>query len=122
MEAIAISKFVRQSPRKVNQILGLIRNKSVSEAFNILKIVNKRPKILISKTLKSAIANAGRLKKMDGMVIRECYVGQGPSMKRWRARAFGRAVQYKHRTCHLTIKVGEKTHTGAVQAQMTGEV
>lgn len=107
MEATAIAKFQRYSPRKVAQVLELIRHKQVTEAFNILNFVNKRAKIFVKKTLRSAVANAKRIKNPDGVFIKECYVGQGPALKRWRARAFGRTAQYKHRTCHLTITVSD---------------
>jgi large subunit ribosomal protein L22 len=115
MDYVSIVRFARYSPRKVGRILDLIRNKSVNEAFGILNIINKGPKVFVQKALKSALANSGRLKKPEGMFVKECFVGQGPAMKRWRARAFGRAVQYKHRTCHLTIKVGERP--GSMPAQ-----
>ncbi|OGS23867.1 MAG: 50S ribosomal protein L22 [Elusimicrobia bacterium RIFOXYB2_FULL_48_7] len=108
MEAIAKANFIRISPRKVGQMLSLIRGKQAGAAFDILKFAQKSPRTLIEKTLKSAVANAGRLKNMDGVVVKECYVNSGPSLKRWRARAFGRAAQYKHRTCHLTIIVSDK--------------
>ncbi|OGS20372.1 MAG: 50S ribosomal protein L22 [Elusimicrobia bacterium RIFOXYA2_FULL_39_19] len=107
MEAIAKAKFVRNSPSKVGQVLTLIRNKSVKQAFNILQFTPKSAKVIIEKTLKSAIANAGKLKNYEGIIVKECYVNQGPSLKRWRSRAFGRAVQYKHKTCHLTIIVSD---------------
>jgi len=62
----------------------------------------------IGKTLKSAAANAGRMKKPGELFIKTCYVNQGPSIKRWRARAYGRAAPYRHRTCHLTIVVSDQ--------------
>ncbi|MDI6641737.1 MAG: 50S ribosomal protein L22 [Elusimicrobiota bacterium] len=108
MEARAIARFQRYSPRKVAQVLDLIRRKEVTKAFAILQFVNKRAKILIQKTLRSAVANAGKIKNPAGIFVKECYVGQGPALKRWRARAFGRAAPYKHRTCHLTIVVSDE--------------
>ena len=107
MEAKAIARFQRYSPSKVGQVLDLIRNKPVIKAFNILKFLPKASKTLVEKTLKSAVANLGRLKNQEGLIVKECFVNQGPALKRWRARAFGRAVMYKHRTCHLTIVVSD---------------
>ncbi|MBU0951431.1 MAG: 50S ribosomal protein L22 [Elusimicrobia bacterium] len=108
MEATAKANFIRIAPRKIGQMLTLIRKKPVKEAFKILMFAQKSPKTLIEKTLKSAVANIGRLKTMDGVFVKECYVNGGPSLKRWRARAFGRAAQYKHRTSHLIIIVADK--------------
>lgn len=108
MEAKAISRFARYSPRKVGQLLKLLRNKPVVKAFNILKFVPKSATVFIEKTLKSAVANAGKLKKPEDLFIKECFVNQGPSLKRWRARAYGRTAPYKHKTCHLTIVVSER--------------
>ncbi|OIO73229.1 MAG: 50S ribosomal protein L22 [Elusimicrobia bacterium CG1_02_37_114] len=108
MEARAVSRFVRYSPRKVGLVLDLVRNKSVPEAFQILRFVPKLVTGFIGKTLKSAAANAGRMKKPGELFIKTCYVNQGPSIKRWRARAYGRAAPYRHRTCHLTIVVSDQ--------------
>jgi len=109
MIAKAIARYQRYSPRKVNQILDVIRNKPVPEAFKILRFIPKSAKILVEKTLKSAVSNAGKLKTFgQGFFIKECYATQGPSLKRWRARAFGRAAPYKHRTTHLTIVISDE--------------
>ncbi len=108
MEAKAIARFQRYSPRKVGQVLDLIRSKPVAKAFDILRFIPKSPKVLVEKTLKSAVANARRLKDYSNLIVKECFVNQGPALKRWRARAFGRAVMYKHRTCHLTIVVSDE--------------
>jgi|YNPNPStandDraft_1061719.scaffolds.fasta_scaffold62920_2 large subunit ribosomal protein L22 len=108
MEWIAKARFANYSPRKVEQVLNLIRKKSVPEAFKILKFIPKSAVNLITKTLRSAVANSGRLKNNEGLFIKECWTGQGPSMKRYRARAYGRAAMYKRRTCHLTIKITDE--------------
>ena len=107
MEWIAKSRYARYAPRKTAQVLDLIRRKPVAEAFKILKFTPNSPAELIGKTLKSAIANSGRLKSQEGIYIKECWVDQGPPLKRWRARAYGRAAAYKRKTCHLTIKVSD---------------
>ena len=105
MEAIAHGKFVRFSPTKVNQVLGLIRRKPVEKAFEILFFTPKAVSPFITKTLKSAVANSGQIKHMSGLWVKECWVGQGPVLKRMRPGPMGRGMPYKHKTCHLTVVV-----------------
>jgi large subunit ribosomal protein L22 len=107
MEAKAISKFSRYAPRKVNQVLTLIRKKPVTKAFDILNFTPKISTKLIIKTLKSAVANAGRLKNMESLKVKEAWVGQGPTLKRLRPGPMGRGMMYKRKMCHLTIIVAE---------------
>lgn len=107
MDAISVSKFSRFAPRKVNQVLGLIRNKPVEKAMEILSFTPKASVKLIAKTLKSAVANAGKLKNAGSLKVKECWVGQGPALKRMRPGPMGRGMPYKRKMCHLTIKVGE---------------
>jgi len=107
MEALAQSKFARYAPRKVNQILRLIRNKPVDKALDILAFTAKGSVPLVEKTLKSAIANAGRLRNMQGLKVKECWTGQGPFLKRMRPGPMGRGMGYKRKMSHLTIVVGE---------------
>jgi large subunit ribosomal protein L22 len=116
MEAAARAKFVRHAPRKVNQVLGLIRNKPVEKAFGILQFTPKTVAVFIGKTLRSAVANAGRMKNMGGLKVKECWVGQGPTLKRMRPGPQGRGMPYKRKTCHLTVVVTEMT-----PAEMTGK-
>lgn len=108
MEAAAHSKFVRFAPRKVNQVLKLIRTKPVAAAFDVLSFTPKTTSTLISKTLKSAVANAGRLKTLDGVWVKECWVGHGPALKRMRPGPMGRGMPFKRKTCHLTIIVSDR--------------
>jgi large subunit ribosomal protein L22 len=107
MEAVAHAKFVRYAPRKVNQVLALIRNKPVGKAFEILATTPKGSTDLIGKVLKSAVAHSGHLKNMSGLKIKECWVGQGPTLKRMRPGPMGRGMPYKRKTCHLSIVVSE---------------
>lgn len=107
MQAIAESKFARYAPRKVNQVLGLIRNKPVEKAMEILTFMPKVSAELVGKTLKSAIANAGRLKNLDGLKVKQCWVGRGPVLKRMRPGPMGRGMPYKRKMCHLTIIVDD---------------
>jgi large subunit ribosomal protein L22 len=112
MEARAVARFVRCSPRKANQVLGLIRGKRAEEATDILNFTQKRVARAINKTLKSAVSNAlekeGQKLEISDLVVRQALVGDGPTMKRFRARAQGRVYPILKRTCHITIIVGTK--------------
>jgi large subunit ribosomal protein L22 len=107
MQAIANTNFARFAPRKVNQVLELIRNKPVEKAFHILSFCPKGGAELVSKTLKSAVANAGRLKNMAGLGVKQAWVGQGSPLKRMRPGPQGRGMPYKRKTCHVTIIVDD---------------
>lgn len=108
MEAAAHAKFVRFAPRKVNQVLKLIRAQSVEKAFGVLAFTPKATATLIAKTLKSAVANCGKLKNPEGVWVKECWVGQGPALKRMRPGPMGRGMPFKRKTCHLTIVVSDR--------------
>ena len=105
MEAKATAKFVRYTPRKVNQVLTLIRNKRVEKAFEILSFLPKSAATLVEKVLKSAVANAGKLKDFSNLKVKEAWVGGGPTLKRMRPGPQGRGMPVKKRTAHLTIVV-----------------
>lgn len=109
MEAVAHAHFVRYAPRKVNQVLELVRKKSVVDALKLLRFVPKKPSILIAKTIKSAAANAGDTEaKNPHLIVSSAWVGQGPVLKRMRAYAMGRGFMYKRKTCHLTVVVSDQ--------------
>lgn len=110
MEAKAIAKYVRISPRKARQVMDLIRGKSVGEAYAILKFTPHKGAFLIEKVLKSAVANAEHNDSMDvdKLVVSTCFVDQGPTIKRFRPRAMGRADIIRKRTSHITVMVSEK--------------
>lgn len=110
MEAKAVSKFVRVSPRKARLVVDLIRGKSVTEALGILKFTPQKAAVPISKTLVSAVANAEHNYDMnqDVLYVSEVYVDQGPTLKRYRPRAQGRADLMRRRTSHITVVVTEK--------------
>ncbi|MBN1824179.1 MAG: 50S ribosomal protein L22 [Endomicrobiales bacterium] len=107
MLAIAKAKFVRYAPRKVNQVLGLIRNKPVEKAFETLSFTPKAVSEIVAKTLKSAVANAGRLKNMSGLKVKEAWVGHGPALKRMRPGPMGRGLPYKRKMCHISVSIAE---------------
>jgi large subunit ribosomal protein L22 len=105
MEAKATAKFVRYTPRKVNQVLALIRNKKVEKAFEILSFLPKSAAELVKKVLKSATANAGKLEDYSNLKVKEAWVGNGSILKRIRAGSKGRSMPIKKRMVHLTIIV-----------------
>jgi large subunit ribosomal protein L22 len=105
MEAKATAKFVRYTPRKVNQVLSLIRNKRVGKAFEILSFLPKSAAMLVKKVLKSAAANAGKLEDYSGLKVKEAWVGNGSMLKRVMAGSKGRSMPIKKRMVHLTIVV-----------------
>ncbi len=105
MEARARAKFIRISPRKVRRILDLIRGKETEEALNILRFTPGRASPILQKLLRSALANA-KVKKNPYVAQATC--DQGPTLPRWRPRAFGRATRIRKRTSHITIVLKEK--------------
>ena len=115
MKARAIARYVRMSPRKVRLVVDQIRGKSVNEAYGILQYSKKGAAEPVGKTLRSAVANAqgksqdgGALVDIDDLVVRQAYVDEGPTLRRWRARAQGRASPIRKRTSHITVVVDAK--------------
>ncbi len=112
MEAIAKAKHIHQSARKVRQVLDEVRGKQVENAINKLHFTPKKAARVIEKTLRSAVANAinreGSDVDADKLFIKEAFCDEGPTMRRFRPRAMGRATIIRKRTSHLTIVVAEK--------------
>ncbi len=110
MEAKAVAKYIRMSPQKVRLVADLIRGKKAEEAQNILLFTRKYAAPIVAKALKSAMANAAQNPNIDEKIlyVKEVFVDQGPSLKRWRARAQGRAAAIKKRTSHITVIVDER--------------
>ncbi|NSL52587.1 50S ribosomal protein L22 [Calidifontibacillus erzurumensis] len=109
-EAKAVARTVRIAPRKARLVIDLIRGKQVGEAIAILRHTPKAASPIIEKVLKSAIANAEHNYEMDAnnLVISKAYVDEGPTLKRFRPRAQGRASRINKRTSHITVVVSEK--------------
>ena len=109
MEARAHLKYVRISPRKVSVVLDLIRNKDCNISMAILKHTPKAACEPLMKLLKSAMANAENNHNMDvsNLYIAECSVSQGPTLKRIRPRAQGRAFRINKHTSHITLVLKE---------------
>jgi large subunit ribosomal protein L22 len=108
MEATAHSTFARYSYRKVGQVLRLIRGKSVSEAMGMLPWIPRISKVLVEKTLKSAMSNAGPGMNPDQFRVARTWVNHGPSLKRVMPKAMGSRAMFKRKTCHLTIILSDE--------------
>jgi large subunit ribosomal protein L22 len=106
----ATAKYVRVSPRKARQVVDLIRGKSVGEAKAILQLTPRGAAPLVGKVLASAVANAENNNDMvaDDLVVVRAYVDEGPTLKRFKPRAMGRATRIRKRTSHITISVDER--------------
>ena len=109
MEARAILKYARISPRKVKIVMDLIRNQDADKAMAILKFTPKSACEYMEKLLASAIANAENNHNMDvsRLYVAECSVSQGPTLKRIRPRAQGRAFRINKKTSHITLVLKE---------------
>jgi len=106
----ATAKFVRVSPRKAGDMASLIRGKKVAEAKAILSLNPRAAAKLVGKVLDSAVANAENNHDLDAddLFVVQAYVNGGPTIKRFRPRAMGRASRIRKRTSHITVCVGEK--------------
>ena len=103
----AQAKWVRMSARKARLVLDHLRGRTVPEARTILAFTPRAAAREIDRVLASAVANAESAHGLDGdeLVILEAYADEGPTLKRWRARARGRVNRIRKRTCHITIVV-----------------
>ena len=109
-EVKAIARYIRMSPHKVRRVLDQIRGRSYQEALIILEFMPYRACEPISKVLKSAAANAEHNQGLNraALLISQAFADGGPSLRRYRARAQGRAYQIRKPTCHITIAVAPK--------------
>jgi len=110
VEARAIARYIRVSPFKARQVADLVRGKDVDEAMGILRYTNKKSAPLIRKVLKSAMANDEHNFDMDSdeLFVSEIYIDEGPTLKRMKPRAYGRADVRRHRTSHITVVLRER--------------
>lgn len=113
MEAKAVAKYVRMSPSKLKPITDLVRGKDLNEALTILKFTPGKGSELIEKVVTSAAANAENNHSMnsDNLYVAEVYANQGPTMKRFRAGAQGRASMILKRSSHIGVTLKEKEET-----------
>ena len=110
MEARAVSRFVRVSPRKARIVIDQIRGKSVPAAREILKFTNRGIAETVEKTLNSAVANAehNHHVRAESLVVKTAFADAGPKLKRIRPRAKGSASRIRKRTSHITIIVATR--------------
>ena len=108
----ANAKYVRSSARKARLITDLIRGRSVPEARTILAFTERAAAVDVEKVLRSAVANAESNPALhwngDDLVVHSVCVDEGPTLKRWRARARGRTARIMKRTCHITVQVAQR--------------
>ncbi len=109
MEAKAVEKFIRISPRKLRYVADAIRAKRVDDAVDLLTFTTKKAALIIRKAVQSAAANATENHKMneDDLVVEKIFINEGPMLKRFRPRARGRATKIRKRTSHLTVIVSD---------------
>lgn len=109
MKVRAHARFIRQSPYKVRRVLDLIRGLPVEEAEQVLAFTARAASEPIRKVLRSAVANAEHNHALDAeeLFVAEAYADEGPTLRRYRPRARGRATRIRKRTCHITVVVAE---------------
>jgi len=110
MEAQAVARFQRVAPRKARLVADLIRGKSVPEARQILQFSDRAAAEIVLKALNSAVANADYTTQTqaEDLFVTRIFVDEGPTLKRIRPRAQGRAFRIRKRTSHITVVVGTK--------------
>ena len=109
MKVRAHNRFVRQSPYKVRRVLDLVRGLPVEEAQDVLRLTNRAASTPIAKTLNSAVANAEHNHALDAedLIVAEAFADEGPTLRRYKPRARGRATRINKRTSHITIVVSD---------------
>lgn len=109
MQAKAVTRYVRISPQKCRLVVDQIRGESVARALELLQFSARGAAHQVRKTLESAIANAEHNEgaDIDELRVEAVYVDSGPTIKRWRPRAKGRATPIMKRTSHITVQVGD---------------
>ncbi len=119
--ARAIARHVRVSPMKARRVINLVRGLPAKEALTVLQFAPQAASEPVYKVLASAIANAENNERLDGdsLLVAEAYVDEGPTLKRFRPRAQGRAYRIRKRTCHITVVVESVSVAKARAAKAT---
>ena len=125
LSARATAKFVRVTPMKARRVIDLVRGKDASDALDILRFAPQAASEPVAKVLASAMANAENNLDLDPrtLVVTAAYADEGPTLKRFRPRAQGRAFRVRKRTSHITIEVTsvpEKTGSGRARRNQGG--
>jgi large subunit ribosomal protein L22 len=111
MAVKSIGRYEKVSPRKARLVIDMIRGRDVSDALDILRNSPKAVAKTIERIVSVAVANAEdseEIADIDTLIIKEAFVDQGPTMKRFRPRAMGRATRIRKRTSHITVILDEK--------------
>ena len=109
METRAVARFVRVSPQKIRLIMDQVRGKRVDEALKMLSFAPQKGVGILKKLIVSAVANAEQnsASDVDALYIKRVYADEGPTLKRFRPRALGRASKIRKRSSHLTVILDE---------------
>lgn len=115
----AQARYIRMSAYKAREVLDLIRGRSVAEAQDILRLVERGAADVVVKVLNSAVANAVANDEQEEhrLFVSACYADEGPTMKRFRPRARGRATTIRKRSCHITIIVSRMSEEQIARAE-----
>ncbi len=115
MDARAVARNVRMSPRKVRLVVDQIRGVDVNKAYAVLQFSKKAAAMPVDKALRSAVANAvykadetGEVLDVDELIVKQAFVDEGTTLRRYRAAALGRAAPIRKRMSHITVIVGTK--------------
>ena len=110
METKAVARYIRVSPRKARRAVDLVRGRQVEDALTVLKFSTIGAAKVVAKVVASASANAEKNLhvKPDNLYVSEAFVNEGPTLKRFRPRAMGRASRINKRTSHITVVVAER--------------
>ena len=110
METKAVAKYIRIAPTKVRKVARAVKGMSAEDALNLLGYMPQRSAKILGKVIRSAVANADQKPDMDvdSLSISNIVVDQGPSLKRFRARAMGRATRILKRTSHISVVLEER--------------
>ena len=106
MEAKASARYIRVAPNKMRRSVDLIRGRHVDDARRVLRFSPLGPNPMLLKVLDSAVANAEQRDAIpENLVVSRAWVDEGPTLRRFRPRAYGRATRIRKRTCHVTVEV-----------------
>lgn len=111
MEVRAVSKYVRISPQKVRILVDVVKGKPVEAALEMLKFMPQKAAAIVEKIIRSAVANADQHPDIDvdALVVGNIIADQGPTLKRFKARARGRGTRILKRTAHITVVLEDET-------------
>ena len=115
----SVARYVRMSAYKARQVLDLIRGQEVERARETLRLCERDAATVIDKVLASAVANAEHNDSIlgDELFVSACFADEGPTLKRWRPRARGRATRIRKRTCHITVIVSRLSEDEIAERQ-----